>query len=98
MLKKKFFKTNDDCEVTFEFTPADAAEVALVTEAANWEPIAMKKTKEGSFRTKVRLAKGGQYQFRYLVDGETWANDEAADAYWANEHGGDNSVVFTSQN
>lgn len=97
MIKKKFFKTNDDCEVTFEFSAPDAKEVSLVCEATNWEPTAMKKTKEGAFRTKVRLAKDGQYQFRYLVDGELWANDEAADAYWANEHGGDNSVVFTTQ-
>ncbi|MBK8934024.1 MAG: isoamylase early set domain-containing protein [Chloroflexi bacterium] len=98
MLRKKFFKTNDDCEVTFEYAAPEATEVALLCDAQNWEPTAMKKTKEGSFRTKIRLAKGGQYQFRYLVDGESWANDEAADAYWANEHGGDNSVVFTSEN
>jgi len=97
MLKKKFFKTNEDCEVTFEFTAPEATEVVLLCDAANWEPAAMKKTKEGSFRTKMRLAKGGQYQFRYLVDSQTWVNDEAADAYWANEHGTDNSVVYTLQ-
>ncbi|MCA9874068.1 MAG: isoamylase early set domain-containing protein [Ardenticatenaceae bacterium] len=98
MLKKKYFKTNDNCEVTFEFVPTDATEVSLLCDATNWEPIAMKKTKEGAFRTKVRLAKDSEYQFRYLVDGNVWANDEAADAYWTNEHGSENSVVFTSQN
>ncbi len=97
MLKKKFFKSNDECEVTFEFSAPEANEVALYYDAANWEPTAMKKTKDGVFRVKVRLAKDGQYQFRYRVDGDAWANDEAADAYWANEHGTDNSVVFTSQ-
>ncbi|MBK8988026.1 MAG: isoamylase early set domain-containing protein [Chloroflexi bacterium] len=96
MLKKKFFKTNDECEVTFEFSAPEATEVALFSDAHNWEPVAMKKTKEGAFRAKVRLPKDGKYQFRYFVDGTTWANDEAADAYWTNEHGSDNSVVFTS--
>lgn len=100
MLQKKFLKTKDECEVTFEFNAEGANEVALVGEFSNWQSVAMKRVgKEGSlFRAKAKLAKGGQYQFRYLVDGEIWQNDEAADAYWRNEHGSDNSVVFTSEN
>jgi 1,4-alpha-glucan branching enzyme len=99
MIKKKFFKTKDECEVTFEFSAPDATSVSLVSEASSWEPVAMKKGKasDAPFQAKLRLPKDGQFQFRYLVDGEIWANDEAADAYWANEHGGDNSVVFTSE-
>lgn len=96
MLKKKFFKTIDECEVTFEVTVEDAEQVALVSEHNGWEPIQMKKLKKGPFRTKVRLPKDGQFQFRYLVDENEWRNDEAADAYWVNEHGGDNSVIFTA--
>ena len=34
-------------------------------------------------------------QHRYLVDGQMWANDEAADAYAPNEFGSDNSIVNT---
>ncbi len=99
MLKKRFFKTKEECEVTFELNDENAQEVKLVGEFSGWEPIAMKKLKKGPFKTKVRLPKEGQFQFRYLVNGETWENDEAADAYWPNEHGTDNSVVFTvSQN
>lgn len=93
MLKKKFLKTKGECEVTFEYaTPAD--EVALVCEANGWEPVAMKKSK-GAFSTKMRLPMDSEYQFRYLVDGGNWANDEAADAYRPNEHGTTNSVVNT---
>lgn len=96
MFTKKFFKTKDEVEVTFEFNNAEAAQqVALVGEFNGWDPIEMKKAKKGPFKTKVRLPKEGQYQFRYLVDGENWVNDEAADAYWPNEHGTDNSVIFT---
>ena len=97
MLKKKFFKTKEECEVTFEFNIDGANEVALVGEFNNWEPITMKKAKKSGspFKTKVRLPKDGRYQFRYLIDQTVWENDEAADAYWANDQGTDNSVVFT---
>ncbi|MCB8944160.1 MAG: isoamylase early set domain-containing protein [Ardenticatenaceae bacterium] len=95
MLKKKFFKTKDECEVTFELNVAAAESVALVGEFNDWQPVAMKQTKSGPFMAKVRLPKDGQFQFRYLVNEQSWQNDEAADAYWTNEFGGDNSVVST---
>lgn len=99
MLKKKYFKTKGECEVTFEYDANGAKEVLLVGEFNNWEPIAMKKakSKNAAFKTKVRLAKDGEYQFRYLVDQSNWENDEAADAYWPNDQGTDNSVVFTTE-
>lgn len=99
MLKKKFYKTKDECEVTFSFDANGAKEVVLVGEFNGWEPIEMKKGKgkNSAFKTKVRLPKDGQFQFRYLIDQSTWENDEAADAYWANDQGTDNSVVFTSE-
>ncbi|MCP4417484.1 MAG: 1,4-alpha-glucan branching protein [Chloroflexi bacterium] len=95
MLKKKFFKTIDECEVTFEVTVEAANSVALVCEHNGWEPIQMKQAKKGPFRTKIRLPKEGQFQFRYLVDGQQWHNDKTADAFWGNEHGSENSVIST---
>lgn len=97
MLKKRFFKTNDECEVTFEFANATAQEVAVVGEFNDWQPVAMKKLKgnEGLFRTRVRMPKEAEFQFRYLVDGESWLNDEGADGYRPNEYGAENSVVST---
>jgi len=97
MLKKKYFKTSDECEVTFEYKNDSVDNVALVSEVNNWKPVKMKKrSKDGVFYTKVRLPNEGQYQFRYLLEGENWENDEAADAYVANEHGSENSVVMTT--
>ena len=96
MMQKKFFKTKDECEVTFEVKVENADQVALVSEHNGWQPIEMKQAKDGPFRTKVRLPKEEQFQFRYLVDGQEWRNDEAADAYLANEHGTENSVIFTA--
>ncbi|MEM7330834.1 MAG: isoamylase early set domain-containing protein [Chloroflexota bacterium] len=98
MLKKKYFKTKEECEVTFEFDANGAQEVLLLGEFSNWEPISMKKTKSkgAPFKTKVRLPKNQSFQFRYLIDQQVWENDEAADAYWPNDQGSDNSVVFTN--
>lgn len=93
MLKKKYMKTKDEYEVTFEL-PAEAKEVVLVCEANGWEPVAMKKSK-GTFSTKLRLPANGRYQYRYLVNNSEWVNDDAADGYEANEHGTTNSVVET---
>jgi len=100
MLKKRFFKTKDDCEITFEYSDKQVREAALVAEFNNWKPLPMKKAKNAGspFRVKIRLPKEGEYQFRYYLDQSVWANDEAADAYRANEFGESNSVVNTFTN
>ena len=95
MLKKKFLKTKGECEVTFELAVENANSVSLVGEFNSWQPVEMKQAKNGPFKTKVRLPKDSQYQFRYLVDEQSWQNDDAADAYWTNEYGSNNSVVST---
>ena len=96
MLKKKYFKTKDVCEVTFEHD-TQAEQVALVSESNDWQPIEMKKRrKDGIFYTKVRLPKDGRFQYRFLLNNQTWSNDAVADAYIPNEFGSDNSVVITS--
>jgi hypothetical protein len=52
----------------------------------------MQATDDG-FEATTRLPYGKAYRFRYLIDGHRWENDWAADAYVANEYGGDDSVV-----
>lgn len=96
MLSKRFYKKGDECEVTFRIKPQDAAEAAVLTEANGWTPISMEQLKSGEFKARVRLPVGQRFQFRYLIDGNRWENDEAADAYVPNEHGGENSVVDTT--
>ncbi len=98
MLKKKFLKTK--CKVTFE-TPEDveAESVALVGDFNNWETttLPMKRLKSGVWKATVDLDKDSTYQFRYLIDGVTWENDQSADGYVANNVDGDNSVVVTRE-
>ena len=96
MMKKRFFKTKDDCEVSFELDIDQAEQVELVCEANGWQPISMKKAKKtGTFRTKVRLPQEREFEFRYLVDQRSWVNDEQADAYVTNDFGGKNGVLST---
>ena len=100
MLKKKFYKTKSTCQVTFEL-PKDiqAKKVSLVGEFNGWNESAdpLKKTKS-VWKTTLELEKGREYQFRYLVNGEEWYNDDAADKYVPNNINGENSVVVTQQN
>ena len=40
------------------------------------------------FRTVVDLRASRRWRFRYVLDGERWENDWAADDYLPNSHGG----------
>jgi 1,4-alpha-glucan branching enzyme len=53
----------------------------------------MHRDADGGFSVTVDLDAGRAYRFRYLLDGQRWDNDWAADAYVANDFGGDDSVV-----
>jgi 1,4-alpha-glucan branching enzyme len=81
--------------VTFE-VPArpDVESVAVVGDFNGWSTSAhvLSRTDMG-YRTTVDLVPGCRYRFKYLINGERWENDWAADDYVANEHGGDDTVV-----
>ena len=47
----------------------------------------------GSFSVTISLKPGQDYRFRYLLDGERWENDPAADDYLPNPFGSEDSVV-----
>ncbi|WP_213994682.1 isoamylase early set domain-containing protein [Arsukibacterium sp.] len=85
-ITKQYLKTKPVCKVTFKLSAeqlADAESVALLGEFNNWDPSAlpMKKSKKGDFSASLTLDNDREYQFRYLVNGGTWLNDDAADAY-----------------
>ena len=96
MLKKKYFKTKKEAEVTFEFAQNDINSVALAGEFNEWTPLKMRYVKKDKvFRTKMRLPNDSSFRFKYLLDNETWENDHKADAYVANGFGTEDSVVVT---
>src|SRR4051794_5075718 len=86
-------------EVTFEVDSAVRAERAnLCGKFNSWslESHAMERKPDGGFTLTLPLEAGRAYRFRYLLDGERWENDWAADDYVPNEYGGDDSLVDLS--
>ena len=82
-------------EVSFTIpSRSDIVTAALVGEFNEWSPTTtmMTATDEG-FTARLWLQRGRRYRFRYLLNGERWENDWAADDYESNEHGGDDSVI-----
>ncbi|MDE1234840.1 isoamylase early set domain-containing protein [Vibrio aestuarianus] len=99
MINKRFFKTKQEVEVTFEVDAADVSStVAIVADFLDWQPEPMKKVaKSNCFKFKTRLPKDAEFQFRYLLDDQKWVNDPQADQYITNGFGEDNSLVSTYQ-
>lgn len=99
MINKRYFKTKDEVEVTFELeAPESSSKAAIVADFLDWKPEPMKKiAKSKTFKFKTRLPKDGEFQFRYLVDENEWVNDPNADEYISNNFGEENSLVSTYQ-
>ncbi len=95
-MKKAYSKTGRSCRVTFEL-PAqfNAQAAALCGEFNEWDPVQhpLKRRRDGSFSLTVSLKPGREYRYRYLLDGEQWENDPAADNYVPNVFGTEDSVV-----
>ena len=97
MLTKKFLKTKNICQVTFQLPQEiEATSATVVGEFNDWDITAnpMKKVK-GAWKTALELEQGREYQYRYFVNNAEWHNDSAADKYVHNNIDGDNSVVIT---
>src|SRR4051794_31812029 len=81
--------------VTFRIPGQAAAESACVVgDFNNWsEGVHVMSRVDGSLTIAIPLDAGRAYRFRYLLDGERWENDWAADTYLPNEFGGNDSVI-----
>jgi len=60
-----------------------ARQAAVVGEFNGWDSTAapMKKLKNGAFSLSMSLPVGKNYQFRYLMDDNTWISESQADGY-----------------
>jgi Carbohydrate-binding module 48 (Isoamylase N-terminal domain) len=73
---------------------ADAECISVVGDFNGWSTVANPMTRgEDGFVARMSLPVGRAYRFRYLLDGRSWQNDWAADAYVGNEFGGDDSII-----
>ena len=82
-------------EATFTIPArSDIACAALVGDFNGWSPIAtpLEHVRDVLVAT-VTLAAGYRYRFKYLVNGESWENDWAADDYLPNTSGGEDSIL-----
>lgn len=86
-IKKQYLKTKPAVKVTLTLPKAAASEakkVEVFGDFTNWKKgIKMTKLKNGSYKTTLDLAPESEYQFRYLIDNDTWENDWEADKYVA---------------
>lgn len=83
-IKKQYLK--DKCKVTFKLDKrivGQATKASIAAEFNEWkiDKTPMKPLKNGDFSVTVTLAKGREYQYRYVVDGQHWITDDAADKY-----------------
>jgi 1,4-alpha-glucan branching enzyme len=74
-----------------------ADKIHLVGDFNNWNRTShpLQQNQAGNWTITVDLETGRAYQFRYLVDGTQWMNDNQADAYVHNPYGSDNFMVIT---
>jgi hypothetical protein len=82
--------------VSFELPAAvSAASVSVCGDFNDWSPAAqpLARDEDGGFRAVIELPAGRRWRFRYLLDGQRWENDWAADDYIPNDHGSHDSVV-----
>ncbi len=97
--RKQYLKTRPVCKVTFKLNKEEVNaknSINIVGEFNDWDTssIIMKSLKNGSFTKTIDLAPGQEHQFRYLIDGNSWVNDDYADKYVFSEYGNcDNSVI-----
>lgn len=98
MALKKSRSGNGGAKVTFELPATVAPQDAhLCGDFNDWSTTAtpLTRRRDGRFTTTLHLEAGRAYRFRYLLDGERWENDWAADGYEANPYGEDDSIVRT---
>jgi 1,4-alpha-glucan branching enzyme len=83
-VQKKYLKNGSVCKVTFRISgdhARNAHQAAVVGEFNGWDSTVspMKKLKNGTFSLTMNFPAGGRYQFRYLLDDNTWISESQAD-------------------
>ena len=98
-IKKQFLKSKPMCKVTLSVPKSisnGAKKIQVVGDFNNWntkKATPMEQLKNGIFKATLSLETGKTYQFKYLIDGEIWENDDYADDYVRNDFDTMNSIV-----
>lgn len=94
MIKSTYVKSKKRYKVSFELPQDHVGENRDVRVLGNfnewsWENGLQLKNSKSSYAASTELP-AGNYEFRYLVDGHHWANDDSADSYSDSGHGSTN--------
>lgn len=97
-IKKQFVKSKDIYKVTWNIDKKaanGASNITLAGDFNNWNESSNEftKMKSGAFKITLELPKEQDYQFRYLLDGTTWANEAECDGYITNEFNEQNCLL-----
>lgn len=95
-IQKQFLKSKPECKVTFSIQAKEAKTVEVAGAFNNWESqnMPLKKLKNGTFKGSLNLQTNKNYEFKYVVDGNSWINDESADKYvWNDFAASENSLL-----
>jgi 1,4-alpha-glucan branching enzyme len=87
-----FAKGKKKGTVQFSFKPEmSEAKVYLAGGFRSWQPLPMKKQKDGRFTVELPLARG-EHEYKFVVGGQ-WITDPDHSACIANSFGTKNSVA-----
>lgn len=94
---KNYQSAKGTCKVTFSYPLTEGVKtVQVLGDFNNWDSAKAPKMRKGKTELSavIELAAGQEYAFRYLLDGNTWANDNNADKYATSPFAGiENSVI-----
>jgi len=95
-IEKQFLKSKPECKVTFIVPAKEAKSVGVAGVFNNWTPseLPLKKRKDGVFKGTINLPINSSFEFKYVVNGNTWINDEQADKLiWNDFAGSENGLL-----
>lgn len=91
MITKSFVKSKKSYKVTFELPVEQVGKGKDVRVLGNfndwsWDNGTAMSNGKGTYKATTELP-AGHYQFRYLVDGQHWSNDDSAEGYTDSGYG-----------
>lgn len=97
MISSTYLKTKQLYKVSFELPQEQVGTGRDVRVLANfndwsWDHGLQLRNGQNTYKGNVELP-AGHYQFRYLVDGHHWTNDDSAEAYTDSGHGSTNCCL-----
>ncbi|WP_198664895.1 helix-hairpin-helix domain-containing protein [Lewinella sp. IMCC34191] len=101
MIKSNYVKSKKQYKVSFDIPQERVGKDRDVRVLGNfndwsWDDGLKLKSAKSSYTGTTELP-AGHYQFRYLIDGHHWANDDSAEAYTDSGHGTQNCCFSLEQ-